>query len=161
MSEPTAATLVIRPVAAGDQAGWAALYRGYRDFYKREHNPEVYETVWGWLEDPAHEVRGLVAELDGELVGLGHFRTFARPLDGVTALFLDDLFTSPAARGKGAATQILDELARIARREGAALVRWITAEDNATAKRLYDSLAARVPFDTYDMQPAALPGASA
>ncbi|QIM15501.1 GNAT family N-acetyltransferase [Leucobacter insecticola] len=147
--------VTVRAVAAEDREAWAVLYRGYRDFYARPHDPSVYDTVWGWLMDPAHGTRALVASLDGQLVGLGHFRGFARPIDGGRGLYLDDLFTLPEARGTGAASAILQRLAEIARDEGASLVRWITAEDNTTARSLYDRRAQQTPWVTYDMAPAA------
>jgi hypothetical protein len=62
--------VVVRPVAEGDREAWGALYRGYRDFYRKPHDPAVLDTVWGWLMDPAHETRGLLAERDGEPLGL-------------------------------------------------------------------------------------------
>lgn len=148
-------TVTVRPVTAEDRAAWATLYRGYRDFYAKPHDPAVYDTVWGWLMDPAHESRALVASLDGQLVGLGHFRSFARPIDGGRGLYLDDLFTSPEARGSGAASAILRRLAEIARDESASLVRWITADSNTTARSLYDRLAKQTPWVTYDLAPAA------
>ncbi|MGO2141631.1 MAG: GNAT family N-acetyltransferase [Leucobacter sp.] len=143
--------LVIRPVADTDRDAWQATYRGYRDFYEKEHDPAVFETVWGWLHDPTHETRGLVAELDGEIVGLAHFRRFARPLAGSTGIYLDDLFTTPAARGHGAGSALIARLEEIAREEGATLVRWITADSNATARSLYDKLATQTPWVTYDI----------
>nr|WP_237465166.1 GNAT family N-acetyltransferase [Leucobacter luti] len=130
------------------------MYRGYRDFYGKPHDPAIFETVWGWLMDPAHETRGLIAEVAGTPVGIGHFRRFARPIDAAHGLYLDDLFTAEAARGSGAGGAILTRLAEIARDEGASLVRWITAESNATARRLYDRVAAQTPWVTYDLAPA-------
>ncbi len=155
MSAPSARAVAVRPVAEGDHEAWAALYRGYRDFYAKPHDPSVFETVWGWLMDPAHESRGLVAECDGQLLGIGHFRRFARPIDGGHGLYLDDLFTAPEARGSGAGSAILHRLAEIAHDEGASLVRWITAESNTTARSLYDRVAKQTPWVTYDLQPVA------
>lgn len=157
MSDPTntpAAAVEVRPVAASDRATWGELYRGYRDFYAKPHDAAVLETVWGWLMDPDHDTRCLIATVDGVPVGLGHYRSFARPIDGGRGLYLDDLFTSPEARGSGAGSAILARLAEIARDEGASLVRWITAADNATARRLYDRVAAQTPWVTYDLAPA-------
>ncbi|MFV0434148.1 MAG: GNAT family N-acetyltransferase [Leucobacter sp.] len=151
---PADAAVIVRPVAAGDRDAWAALYRGYRDFYGKPHAPEVYETVWGWLLDPAHETRGLIAEVGGVPIGIGHFRRFARPIDGGCGLYLDGLFTAPEARGTGAASAILHRLAEIARDEGASLVRWITADSNTTARSLYDRVAKQTPWVTYDLAPA-------
>lgn len=146
--------LAVRPVAEGDREAWETLYRGYRDFYGKPHSPEVYETVWGWLMDPAHQTRGLIVELGGAPVGMGHYRLFARPIDGGYGLYLDDLFTTAEARGSGAASAVIDRLAEIARDEGATLVRWITASDNTTARSLYDRKAVQTSWVTYDKPPA-------
>lgn len=147
-------SVTVRPVEASDRAAWATLYRGYRDFYRKPHDAAVFETVWAWLMDPDHETRGLLAVVGGEPVAIGHFRSFARPIDGGRGLYLDDLFTAPGARGSGAAGAILARLAEIARDEGASLVRWITAEDNEAARRLYDRVAQQTPWVTYDLAPA-------
>ena len=145
----------VRPVATGDREAWARLFRGYRDFYGKPHTDAVYDTVWSWLHDEQHETRGLIAEIDGRPVGIGHFRTFARPSEGATGIYLDDLFTAEEARGTGAATAILHRLADIARDEGASLVRWITADSNATARRVYDRVTQPTSWVTYDLSPSA------
>ena len=144
----------IRPVRQHDHDAWRLLYRGYRDFYRVEHSDDAIDTVWSWLHDPDHETRGLVAVVDGEVQGLAHFRTFARPLAASKGLYLDDLFTSPSARGKGLAAALLTRLAEIARDEGATVVRWITASDNETARSLYDRVSTQTPWVTYDLAPA-------
>ncbi|WP_443033280.1 hypothetical protein [Streptomyces sp. CS62] len=50
----------IRPVRAEDFAQWRVLYRGYADFYEVDQSEEMAATVWSWLNDPGHEVSGLV-----------------------------------------------------------------------------------------------------
>ena len=153
-AESAARAVHVRPVQSSDEAGWRTLYQGYRDFYAQPDRPEAITAVWRWLMDPDHEERGLVAERAGELLGLANFRSFSRPIAASHGLFLDDLFTSPTARGSGAATALLHRLAEIARDEGATLVRWITADDNETARRLYDKEAKLTPWMTYDLPPA-------
>ena len=110
--------------------------------------------MWSWLHDEGHETRGLVALVDGVPLGLAHYRTFARPLSASHGLFLDDLFTSADARGRGVASALLTRLAEIARDENATVVRWITAGDNATARSLYDHVSTQTPWVTYDLAPA-------
>lgn len=146
--------IVVRPVTPGDLAEWRELYRGYREFYKVTPSDQAIDTVWSWLHDASHETRGLVAERDGHLLGLAHFRTFARPLSASHGLFLDDLFTSADARGLGVGSALLVRLAEIARDEQATVVRWITAADNDTARSLYDKVATQTPWVTYDLAPA-------
>lgn len=150
--------LRIRPVAQDDRVAWAALFRGYRDFYALAPDDAVIETVWHWLMDPSHELEALVAERDGALVGIAHWRLFARPSRGGTAIFLDDLFTAPEARGRGIGRSLIGRLQEIAAREGLLEVRWITSETNTDAQRLYDRVAERVPFFTYLAKPSGAAG---
>ena len=145
--------VIVRPVLASEFPQWAELYRGYRDFYSLNPDEAVIERVWRWITDDTHEVNALVA-VDGQtLVGLAHYRRFARPSSGTEGLFLDDLFTAPAARGKGAGRALLDHLSAPAESEGRSVVRWITAEDNSRARALYDSTATATKWVTYDMVP--------
>lgn len=147
--------VTIRPVEARDEARWCELYAGYRAFYRLPVDADAVATTWTWIRDGAHDLLGLVA-VDGEdhLVSLANLRWFARPSTATRGLYLDDLFTAPEARGAGVATALLDRAAQIAHEQGASVVRWITAADNATARSVYDSRATATPWVTYDMKPA-------
>ncbi len=85
---------------------------------------------------------------------LADLRRFARPSSATTGLYLDDLFTAPDP-GAASRPALLHEAAATAAAEGASVVRWITAEDNATARAVYDRVAAATPWVTYDMRPSA------
>jgi len=143
----------IRKPNAGDREAWGALYAGYAGFYGVEQTEAMRDRVWGWIHDPAHETEGLVAEADGQLVGLAHFRAFARPLSASTGGFLDDLFVDPQARGSGAAPALIEALAAEGRARGWSIIRWITADDNARARGLYDKMAVATRWVTYDLKP--------
>jgi GNAT superfamily N-acetyltransferase len=143
--------VVVRPIESVDHDVWASLFAAYREFYELDEEPEVVERVWGWIQDQAHEVNALVAVADGEVVGFAHHRLYARPAEGGTGLFLDDLFTAAHVRGRGVARALINQLAELARERGAAKVRWVTAADNATAQRLYDDIAERTDWVTYDL----------
>lgn len=143
--------MVVRPLVATDLASWAPLFRGYRDSYRLAPDETVVERVWTWLHDEGTPVRGLVAELDGALVGMAHYRAFHRPSTGTIGTYLDDLFTDPAARGRGVARALLGRLGELAAGDGRSVVRWITAADNETAQRVYDDVATRTTWVTYDL----------
>ncbi len=68
-------------------------------------------------------------------------------------LYLDDLFTAPEARGRGAAGALLQHAAKRAGEAGGSVVRWITAADNAPARSVYDAHAVATSWVTYDMKP--------
>ena len=149
-------TATIRPVTAQDRADWDRLYAGYAEFYQVEQSGEMRDRVFGWLMDDAHEVNGLLAlDGNGQVIGLTHFRPFASPLSAAVKCFLDDLFVDPAARGSGAAQALIRGVGDIAEKNGWSVVRWITADDNYRGRGVYDQLATRTMWITYDMKPGA------
>jgi GNAT superfamily N-acetyltransferase len=141
----------VRDLETGDGEAWRRLFADYREFYECEPSDEVLDRVWGWLHDPDSELGGLVAVLDGDVVGIAHHRSYVRPCEGETGLFLDDLFTEAGVRGRGIGRALIARLVQIARDRGAAKVRWVTAPDNHTAQRLYDDVATRTDWLTYDL----------
>lgn len=147
-------SVTITPASSSHRAKWEELYAGYAEFYRVQQTAAMRETVWGWINDPLHEVECLLALNDsGEPVGFAHFRAFARPLAASTGGFLDDLFVEEDARGSGAALALLEGLEEIAHERGWSVVRWITADDNYRARGLYDRVATRTPWLTYDLTP--------
>ena len=149
----TEQTVTIRPVAAGDREQWDALYHAYAVFYEVEQTEEMRDRVWSWLHDPTHQTCGLVAVAeDGRLIGITHYRPYARPLSAAMGCFLDDLFVSPQARGSGAAAALIGAVKAIAAERGWSVVRWITADNNYRARSLYDKVAARTHWITYDIR---------
>jgi GNAT superfamily N-acetyltransferase len=143
--------VTIVPVAPRHRADWDRLYAGYAAFYRVEQTVAMRDTVWGWLLDPAHELHGVVAETAaGRAVGLAHFRAFARPLKAAQGGFLDDLFVEPAHRGELIADALIAAVAERGRAAGWSVLRWITADDNYRGRGVYDRLAARTMWITYD-----------
>ena len=141
----------IRAVAPEDRAAWGALYAGYAAFYRVAQTEEMRDRVWGWLMDAGHSTEGFVAEHGDALVGLAHFRPFARPLSASTGGFLDDLFVDPAARGSGAAEALIGAVREAGIARGWSVIRWITAADNARARAVYDKVAKETAWVTYDI----------
>lgn len=144
--------LAVRDVAVEDRLSWNALYAGYAAFYGVDQTDAMRDRVWGWLMDAGHPVTGLVAELQGRLVGLAHVRAFDRPLSASTGGFLDDLFVAPDARGSGAAQALIAAVADHGRARGWTVIRWITADTNARARAVYDRVATQTPWVTYDIR---------
>lgn len=143
--------LIVRRATAGDRRGWDGLYAGYAAFYGVEQDDAMRDRVWSWIHNPGHDFLGYVAERDGALVGLAHVRVFARPLTASVGGFLDDLFVAPEARGAGVGRALIEAAAADGRERGWTVLRWITASDNATARALYDEVAAATRWVTYDI----------
>jgi GNAT superfamily N-acetyltransferase len=142
--------VVVRPIEPGDHDAWERLFHAYRTFYEYDEQQDVVDRVWGWINDDTQETNALVALVDDQVVGFAHHREFARPSSGKRGLYLDDLFTQPDVRGKGVGRALITRLGEMAKERGFNKVRWITAEDNHTAQRLYDDLAERTTWVTYD-----------
>lgn len=147
--------ILVRPIAERDESAWSKLFTDYRALHGATGEPDIVSNAWRWLLHREHSLLGIVAVDEKDTpVALASLRWFARPDDGDIALALDDLFTDPEARGSGAASALLREAAAIATEGGATVVRWITANENTTARRLYDRHATSAGWVTYDM-PAA------
>lgn len=149
---------MVRRVQERDATAWASLYGAYRAFYRFAEDSDAVAQAWRWITTGEHGLMGLVAVDDAdEPIGLANLRWFARPSRATLGLYVDDLFTAPNARGTGAGTALLRRAAEIASAEGADVVRWITAADNETARRLYAEVAQETAWVTYDMPPAERP----
>jgi GNAT superfamily N-acetyltransferase len=149
----------VRHVGTDEFDCWTRLFRGYADFYHWPTTDEHQRKVWGWIHDD-HSVEALVAvptsDAGGEIgepQGLAHLREWVRPLRGVVCGYLDDLFVEPAHRGSGAVGALFAEINKIALERDWAVVRWTTAEDNYRARSVYDRLATRTTWITYDLTP--------
>ena len=145
---------VIRAIAPADESRWRELFRAYREFYRLPESEQIVSRAWGWMMDPAHECQAIVAEADGELVGFAHHRRFSSPYTGSSGIFLDDLFTDPEVRGRGIGRALIGRLTEMADAEGRSVVQWVTADDNHRAQALYDTLAERTRWVTYEADPA-------
>lgn len=146
-------SLTIRPPKPGDRKAWDLLYQGYAAFYNVAQTEAMRDTVWSWLMDDAKGELGLVAEdRSGTLLGLAHFRPFARPLSASTGGFLDDLFVAPEGRGQGVADGLIQAIREHGKQHCWTVVRWITAEDNYRARAVYDRLAEKTKWATYDIK---------
>ena len=141
---------VVRDLAPGDRDAWRALFHAYGVFYETDLADEVLDHVWSALLGGA--LRGFVAEQGGAVVGFAHVRTHVATFSVGDDWYLEDLFVDPSVRATGIGTAILEHLVKIATWEGGGTLRWVTAESNATAQRVYDKLATRTTWVTYEVE---------
>ena len=143
---------MIRKISIRDKENWKKLYKGYAAFYKSPINDIILDTVWSWLMDKNHEVKGIVYEIDGNLAALAHYRAMPRPLKGKYIGFLDDLYVDPTYRNQKIGQKLMNEIKVISKSEKWDLVRWITHQDNIKAKTLYDKISEKTIWDVYEMK---------
>jgi GNAT superfamily N-acetyltransferase len=146
-------SLQIRPVQPSDFPQWKVLWDGYNAFYGREGAtalPEaVTSTTWSRFFDPDEPVHALVADGDGDLLGIVHFLFHRSTISIAPTCYLQDLFTLESARGKGVGRALIERVYEIAREAGSARVYWLTHETNDTAMKLYNKVAERSGFVVY------------
>ncbi|HXQ04405.1 MAG TPA: GNAT family N-acetyltransferase [Bradyrhizobium sp.] len=145
--------LSVRFVVREDYEQWLPLWDGYNAFYGRSGttalSPEITRMTWARFFDAYEPVHGLVAESDGQLLGLTHY-LFHRSTTAIEPVcYLQDLFTSNAARGRGIGRALITRVYEQARLAGSSRVYWQTHQTNLTAMRLYDKVAEHSGFVVY------------
>ena len=149
--------MAIREATAADIPALLPLLRAYCDFYESEP-PEagLDEMLRALLAAP--EDRSFVLVATGAGAGAGEVIGFAccdwtwSSLRGARVVVLMDLFVDPAARGAGHADALIQAVADVGRRRGAAAVVWLTAPDNHRAHAVYDRAGGRAePLLEYEL----------
>jgi GNAT superfamily N-acetyltransferase len=145
--------LSVRFVVREDYEQWLPLWDGYNAFYGRSGAtalaPEITRMTWARFFDAYEPVHGLVAASDGQLLGLTHY-LFHRSTTAIEPVcYLQDLFTSNAARGRGVGRALINRVYEQARLAGSSRVYWQTHQTNLTAMQLYDKVAERSGFVVY------------
>jgi GNAT superfamily N-acetyltransferase len=108
--------------------------------------------TWSRFFDAYEPVHALVAERDGQLLGLAHYIFHRSTIMIGPTCYLQDLFTSESARGQGIGRALIESVYERAKAAGSQRVYWHTHETNLTAMKLYDHVAERSGFVVYRKQ---------
>jgi GNAT superfamily N-acetyltransferase len=142
--------ITIRPLELRDADDWHILWAGYLEFYETEISREQTQLTWQRLNEPSFDMHGLVAELEGKVVGIAHYSFTSSSWSVAPNLFLEDLFVAKGARGKGIGKALILALDEPAKAMGSEKIYWETRKDNTVAVSLYDSVAELSEFVTYN-----------
>lgn len=140
----------IKPIRAEDKAVWRQLWTGYLVFYDSSVSDAVYDSTFERLLTVGeYEPSGYLA-WDGETaLGLVHFMYHRHCWRVENVCYLQDLFAIPEARGKGVGRALIEAVYKQADAQGCPVVYWNTADDNVTARQLYDRIANKTQFIKY------------
>lgn len=138
----------VAPLRPIDRAGWQPLAEGYKHFYNTPTTPAEFDECWRRLL-AQDGVYGLAGFVDGQLVGIAHY-LFHTSAWAPENCYLQDLFVAEEARGQGVAAALIDTVAQAARERKVARFYWLTQDNNARARALYDRVATYRGFIRYD-----------
>jgi len=141
--------MIIRPLAAGDRAGWEPLWQGYLEFYKTKLAPEVSDLTFARLTGGREPMGALVADEDGTILGIAHWLTHRSCWTAGDYCYLQDLFVTQNRRGAGIGRKLIEAVYAEAQRRGCSRVYWLTHETNKAAMLLYDRIGDRSGFVQY------------
>ena len=133
-------SIIIRPITLSDKARWLELFKEYVIFYKSKVSDEQFELTWQRIHSDFN-MYGVIAELDGQIVGLAHYIFRPSTWEVEDFCYLEDLFVDPKVRGAGVGRALISELEKIAIAKGSKRLYWTTATDNDVARKLYDKVA--------------------
>ena len=141
-------TIHIAPLRVEDHAHWIVLAQGYKKFYKTTLPDAEYDYAWRRLLAQGG-VYGLGATRDDQLLGIAHY-LFHSSVWAQNVCYLQDLFVDPPARGQGIARALIEAVARNSKERGATRFYWLTQQQNAPGRALYDKVAKFNGFIRYD-----------
>ncbi|MFN0177668.1 MAG: N-acetyltransferase family protein [Gemmatimonadales bacterium] len=131
--------VTVRRASGDDLDLVAALFDGYRQFYRQPSDPA---RVRAFLADRLRNGDSIVllAFLEGQAVGFVQlYPTFSSVSIG-RALVLNDLFTSASARGRGVGRALIESAVQFGRESGALYLELATEITNSSAQRLYEAM---------------------
>ena len=129
----------IRPLVSTDKERWLELWKGYLTFYKTEFSADKTEVTWKRLIDPNFNLYCLVAQDDGQIMGMTTFNFQNSTWSENGQCLLEDLFVDQSIRGQGIGRALIDAVINEAKKRGCSRVYWNTDETNQTARKLYDT----------------------
>ena len=140
----------IRPLKREDRPHWSEMWTEYLAFYETSAPPEVYDSTFArLLGDDPQDFSCLVAEQDGQLVGLTHFLFHRHAWKIENVCYLQDLYARPKARGTGVGRALIEAVYAAADAADSPTVYWLTQDFNETARKLYDRVGKLSPFIRY------------
>ncbi len=146
-------SIIVRPVENTEFSAWKPLWDGYNAFYGRAGTTalpdEITQATWQRFFAPGELMFALVAEEGGSLLGLTHYLFHRSTTRIALTCYLQDLFTLPAARGRGVGRALIEGVYARVREQGMQRVYWQTHESNVEGRRLYDRVAEHEGFIVY------------
>lgn len=135
--------VTVRTAVKNDAATILFFIRELAIYEKAEHEVLATEaTITETIFSEDSHVNALICELDGKAIGIAiYFYNYSTWL-AKPGLYLEDLYVSADARGKGAGKLLLQRLANIALEKGCGRFEWSCLDWNKPSRDFYESIGA-------------------
>ena len=127
----------VRRIEPRDEPRWRELFDAYTRFYEREPDEPVTRHTWQRMLDAGSPLFGIVAEHQGQVVGIANCVMHENTATIAPVCYLQDLFVDPKTRANGVGKAMIDWLVAEMKSRGWARLYWMTRHDNP-ARKLYD-----------------------
>lgn len=139
----------IRAINSGDFVRWLPIWKGYQRFYEVDIPESVTLKTWARFLDPVEPMDAALAMVGDRALGLVHSIYHRSTWTTGDYCYLQDLFVTGDARGRGVGRALIEHVYADARCRGMSRVHWLTHESNLSAMQLYERVAERSPFVQY------------
>jgi GNAT superfamily N-acetyltransferase len=135
--------LRIAPIVASELEALLPMIGAYQRFYEVEDvDEERNRAFFSRFLAPSEDGELIGAWRGDKLVGYACLYWHFTSLVPAETVLLNDLYVAEDRRGEGIGRALIEASAEIARERGTHQLQWVTAPDNQTARRLYDSTGA-------------------
>jgi GNAT superfamily N-acetyltransferase len=142
----------VRPVTAGDEAAWRAMWSAYNAFYETTVPERVTTMTWRRILDPIVPIGAVLAIAAEKPVGFANYVVQPYTWSIRPRCLMEDLFVVPDGRSRGTGRALIDYLLALCRSEGWTELYWITQSGNENARRLYDRFTPPDGFIQYTVE---------
>ena len=135
--------LRIAPITASGLEALLPLIAAYQRFYEVEEiDEERNRAFFSRFLAPSEDGMLIGAWRGEELAGYACLYWHFTSLVPAETVLMNDLYVAERHRGEGVGRALIEASAEVARKRGAHQLQWVTAPDNETARRLYDTTGA-------------------
>lgn len=146
--------LQIRKAEPADRPDWERLWReNCLHFGADSMSDAIIDALWQRILEDGHPMDAWLLADGEDVVGLAHTIIHPHTFTLRSVCYLEDLWVTSSARGRGVATALIDHLSQVGKSEGWRRIYWETGLDNEAARRLYERVAKRRAVAIYELDP--------
>ncbi len=137
--------MIIREIEEKDLSKILSLIQAKADFDGCLASLKLSEEeVRGAFFSSDPKAKAIVAESEGEVVGIAPYYSIFSTFIARPGIWLDDLFVYEQHRKSGAGKELMKGLCNIALETGCGRIDWIVADDNENGRGFYESIGAEI-----------------